>query len=123
MSIYHRIKNRSDCLACQGSGTSYWGDDIDGSCLECCCINCEKFYDLCKCKFCKKCDSFYWKGKCECKHLCMKCNKYKEKIWFVLFNKNPSEEENIFNDEPKHNYLCDTCGSNEIIEILHNSPS
>jgi uncharacterized protein YkuJ len=36
------------CYACGGSGTSYWSDGIYGSCLECCCINCEKFNSECK---------------------------------------------------------------------------
>lgn len=39
------------CCACFGSGTSYWSDDIYGSCLECCCINCEKFHMNCTCYY------------------------------------------------------------------------
>lgn len=43
-------KDRSNCCACGGTGTSYWSDDCYGSCLECCCINCEEFNDECQCK-------------------------------------------------------------------------
>lgn len=43
-------KDRSKCFSCRGSGTSYWSDDIYGSCLECCCINCGNFYDECDCE-------------------------------------------------------------------------
>ena len=42
-------KDRSECFACGGSGTSYWSDECYGPCLECCCINCKKFDDECKC--------------------------------------------------------------------------
>lgn len=42
--------DRTNCLACCGSGTAYWSDDCYGSCMECCCINCEKFADECTCK-------------------------------------------------------------------------
>ena len=55
-------KDRSNCCACGGSGTSYWSDDCYGSCLECCCINCGEFDDECECKYCKKCESSYMKN-------------------------------------------------------------
>jgi hypothetical protein len=46
------------CIACGGSGTSYWGDDCDGSCLECCCINCENFNYECTCVYESKTDYY-----------------------------------------------------------------
>ena len=48
--INKETKNRSDCKACHGLKTSYWSDDCYGSCTECCCIDCNEFYDECKCK-------------------------------------------------------------------------
>ena len=41
------------CVACNGSGISYWGDDVYGNCLLCCCIDCGK---ICSCTTCDKCD-------------------------------------------------------------------
>jgi len=54
------IDTCKDC-SCGGSGISYWSDDCYGSCLECCCINCEEFNYKCECKYCKKCESTYMK--------------------------------------------------------------
>jgi hypothetical protein len=48
--ILNKDIDRMNCLACRGSGTSYWSDDCYGSCMECCCINCEKFADECTCE-------------------------------------------------------------------------
>jgi hypothetical protein len=49
--LYEKIFTTEDiCVACSGTGTSYWSDDIYGSCLECCCINCSEFYKDCKCR-------------------------------------------------------------------------
>jgi hypothetical protein len=70
------------CPACFGSGRSYWSDDVYGSCLECCCINCDKFRDNCTCYH--NCDDIRKKlgqtlfptprkpKKCEC-HFCEDC--------------------------------------------------
>jgi hypothetical protein len=44
-------KNDDDdekCPVCNGTGISYWSDDIYGNCLECCCINCGK--EKCNCE-------------------------------------------------------------------------
>jgi hypothetical protein len=73
-----KIKNRSNCCACGGSGTSYWSDDCYGSCLECCCINCGEFDDDCECKYCKKCESSYMKDEEHKCYLCEKCGKYEQ---------------------------------------------
>lgn len=48
--ILNKDIDRMNCLDCRGSGTSYWSDDCYGSCMECCCINCEKFADECTCE-------------------------------------------------------------------------
>ena len=40
---------RSTCAACGDSGTAYWCDDVWGSCMECCCIDCGEFYKNCEC--------------------------------------------------------------------------
>jgi hypothetical protein len=29
-----------NCVACHGTGVSYWSDDVYGSCMECCFFNC-----------------------------------------------------------------------------------
>ena len=69
------IKNRADCI-CGGSGKSYWSDGIYGSCLECCCINCDKFNNECKCKYCNKCENSYMKDEEHKCYLCEKCGRY-----------------------------------------------
>jgi len=66
----------SICVACGGTGTSYWSDDCYGSCLECCCINCSKFNSECTCKYCDKCESIYMKDEEHICYLCEKCGKY-----------------------------------------------
>ena len=38
------------CYQCNGSRRHYWSDDIDGVCLQCCCIDCEKLNKDCRCK-------------------------------------------------------------------------
>jgi len=38
----------SDCI-CNGSGRSYWCDDVYGPCTECCCERCEKKNEECEC--------------------------------------------------------------------------
>ena len=48
-TILKKETDRTSCVACHGSGTSYWSDDCYGSCMECCCIDCEKFADECTC--------------------------------------------------------------------------
>lgn len=42
---YHSAK----CAACGDSGTAYWCDDVYGSCMDCCCIQCGEFYKNCEC--------------------------------------------------------------------------
>lgn len=49
-------KDKSDCPACRGSGTSYWNEGIYGACLHCCCIDCTKFDDECDCEKSEECD-------------------------------------------------------------------
>ena len=71
-------KDRSECYACRGTGISYWSDDVYGSCLECCCMNCKKFIDKCKCKDCKKCNRTYMKNEKHKCSLCEKCGNYIE---------------------------------------------
>jgi hypothetical protein len=67
-------KDRSQCYACGGSGTSYWSDDCYDSCLECCCMNCSEFNDECQCNYCEKCEIIYMKDE---KHNCdLCCDKY-----------------------------------------------
>lgn len=73
------VKDRSNCI-CFGSGISYWSDDIYGSCLECCCINCSNFCDECKCEYCKKCNNCYEKNEKHKCYLCNKCKYYQESI-------------------------------------------
>lgn len=66
------------CDICNGTGTSYWSDDCYGSCLECCCINCNKFNYECECKYCNKCESSYMKDEEHKCYLCEKCGKYEQ---------------------------------------------
>jgi hypothetical protein len=37
------------CHACNGTGTSYWSDDVYGPCMECSCIDCSNITDRCTC--------------------------------------------------------------------------
>lgn len=39
-----------DCDECNGTGKSYWCDDVYGFCMNCCCFECEKVFHKCKCK-------------------------------------------------------------------------
>lgn len=39
------------CIACNGSGISYWSDGIYGNCLECRCIDCGKEKCICNIKY------------------------------------------------------------------------
>lgn len=44
------------CVACNNTGYGYWGDDCSGSCLQCCCIDCGKNFNICPCEYCKLCN-------------------------------------------------------------------
>lgn len=64
------------CNACGGTGTSYWGDDCYGTCLECTCSECGKFHKECDCEYCEACKHVYIRNeKHEC-YLCEKCCEY-----------------------------------------------
>ncbi len=62
------------CNSCGGSGISYWSDDIYGSCLECCCINCGK--KNCTCIKCNNCDKMILYGDAHKCKLCIKCDRF-----------------------------------------------
>ena len=67
------------CAACNGTGNSYWSDDCYGTCLECCCINCGKFGNGCKCcNYCDLCDSYYDNDEKHNCYSCKKCKKYEK---------------------------------------------
>ena len=65
------------CVACGGSGVSYWSDDCYGVCLECCCINCKNKYKECICRECETCKEIIMNNENHiCPRLCDKCNEY-----------------------------------------------
>jgi hypothetical protein len=74
-NIIKKEKVKGQCYMCQGSGTSYWSDDVYGPCLECCCIDCEEFLDECKCIKCQKCNCIYIKQQEHTCEFCKKCGK------------------------------------------------
>jgi len=75
--LYEKIfPTKNTCVACSGTGTSYWSDDIYGSCLECCCINCSKFREDCKCHECDKCKEIICVNENHDCTICDRCNKY-----------------------------------------------
>lgn len=47
-NIYHE---KEMCDVCGGTGRSYWSDGIYGACIQCCCIECEKFDYKCSCEY------------------------------------------------------------------------
>ena len=61
------------CLACGGSGRSYWSDGIYGNCLICCCIDCGK---NCTCTTCDKCEERITTEDNHKCNLCVRCNSF-----------------------------------------------
>jgi len=45
-----KVDTKEPCEMCGDSGKSYWCNDIYGSCLECCCIDCGKKNENCSCR-------------------------------------------------------------------------
>lgn len=61
--------------SCGGGGTLYYSDDVYGPCVFCCCLNCRKYKDECKCKYCEQCGDTLYNSLHKC-YLCDKCGKY-----------------------------------------------
>jgi hypothetical protein len=104
--IYSKKTNTHDkkeiCIACNGSGRSYWSDGIHGSCLECCCIKCRKFNVECSCTYCDNCKDYFTK---EEKHTCYECGKCGEYVKY-------GEESHYSYKNPKdisENHDCKCC--------------
>lgn len=36
------IRPSNSCPACNGTGESYWSDDVEDSCMECCWFECDE---------------------------------------------------------------------------------
>lgn len=47
INIEDMLTNIKYCMECNNTLISYWSDDCYGSCLECCCINCDKQQCIC----------------------------------------------------------------------------